>query len=68
MITGKENRGDDRAQGKLVESRLCDPACRQGGQIFMKMEKTFFADRFAMLRDRFRTNWMLVHENQDVNV
>ena len=31
-----------------------------GGQIFMKMEQTFFAPRFAMLRDRFGTSWMLL--------
>ena len=31
----------------------------EGGQIFMKMEETFFATRFAMLRDRFGTSWML---------
>jgi PhnB protein len=35
-----------------------------GGEIFMKMEKTFFANRFAMLRDRFGTSWMLLHEPQ----
>ncbi len=35
-----------------------------GGQVFMKMEETFFASRFAMLRDRFGTNWMILHENQ----
>ncbi|HEY9015891.1 MAG TPA: VOC family protein [Gemmatimonadales bacterium] len=34
----------------------------EGGEIFMKMEKTFFANRFAMLRDRFGTSWMLLHE------
>ena len=33
-----------------------------GGQVFMAMEKTFFANRFAMLRDRFGTSWMLLHE------
>jgi PhnB protein len=33
-----------------------------GGQIFMKMGKTFFASRFAMLRDKFGTNWMLLHQ------
>ncbi len=33
-----------------------------GGQIFMKMEETFFAFRFAMLRDRFGTSWMILHE------
>jgi PhnB protein len=34
----------------------------EGGQIFMKLEKTFFANRFAMLRDKFGTSWMLLHE------
>lgn len=36
----------------------------EGGEIFMKMEKTFFASRFAMLRDRFGTSWMLMNENR----
>ena len=35
----------------------------EGGEIFMKMEKTFFASRFAMFRDKFGTSWMLLHEN-----
>jgi len=35
-----------------------------GGEIFMKMQETFFASRFAMLRDRFGTSWMLLHERQ----
>jgi PhnB protein len=34
----------------------------EGGEIFMKMESTFFASRFAMLRDKFGTSWMLLHE------
>jgi PhnB protein len=33
----------------------------EGGQIFMPMEETFFAFRFAMLRDRFGTSWMILH-------
>ena len=33
-----------------------------GGEIFMKMEKTHFANRFAMLRDKFGTSWMLLHQ------
>ena len=33
-----------------------------GGEAFMKMEKTPFANRFAMLRDRFGTSWMLLHQ------
>lgn len=32
-----------------------------GGQIFMPMQETFFASRFAMLRDKFGTSWMLAH-------
>jgi len=28
----------------------------------MKMEETFFAHRFAMLRDKFGISWMLIHE------
>jgi PhnB protein len=35
----------------------------EGGEIFMKMEKTFFSNRFAMLRDRFDTSWMLLQGN-----
>jgi PhnB protein len=34
----------------------------KGGEIFMKMEQTPFANRFAMLRDRFGTSWMLLHQ------
>ncbi|GEO04952.1 VOC family protein [Adhaeribacter aerolatus] len=34
----------------------------EDGEIFMKMEKTFFANRFAMLRDKFGTSWMLLNE------
>ena len=32
-----------------------------GGQLFMPMQETFFASRFAMLRDKFGTSWMLLH-------
>ena len=32
-----------------------------GGQIFMPMQETFFASRFAMLRDKFGTSWMLLN-------
>jgi PhnB protein len=33
-----------------------------GGEIFMKMERMPFANRFAMLRDRFGASWMLLHQ------
>lgn len=35
-----------------------------GGEIFMPLAETFFAHRFAMLRDRFGTSWMLLHERK----
>ena len=34
----------------------------EDGEVFMKMERTPFANRFAMLRDRFGTSWMLLHQ------
>jgi PhnB protein len=37
-------------------------ALSEGGQVFMPMQETFFATRFAQLRDRFGINWMIVHE------
>jgi PhnB protein len=37
-----------------------------GGEIFMKMEKTPFANRFAMVRDRFGASWMLLHQPASV--
>ena len=35
-----------------------------GGEVFMPKAETFFAHRFAMLRDRFGTSWMLLHPKQ----
>lgn len=32
------------------------------GEIFMEMQTTPYANRFAMLRDRFGTSWMLLHQ------
>jgi PhnB protein len=34
----------------------------EGGEVFMKLGQTPFANRFAMLRDRFGTSWMLLHQ------
>ena len=36
------------------------------GEIFMPMKETFFALRFAQLRDRFGTSWMLLSERQSI--
>ncbi|NOT43378.1 MAG: VOC family protein [Acidobacteria bacterium] len=51
-------RVDSEAEAERLYALLAD-----GGQVFMRMEKTFFANRFAMLRDRFGTSWMLLHES-----
>ena len=48
---------DSAAEAERLYALLSD-----GGQIFMKMEETFFATRFAMLRDKFGTSWMLLCE------
>lgn len=37
-------------------------ALSEGGQVFMPMQETFFASRFAQLRDRFGINWMIMRE------
>jgi len=47
---------DSAQEAERVFSLLSD-----GGEVFMPMEETFFATRFAMLRDKFGTSWMLLH-------
>ena len=47
------------AEAERIYALLAD-----GGQIFMAMEATFFAERFAMLRDRFGTSWMVLCEGE----
>ena len=48
--------------GSAEEAERLYALLSDGGQVFMKMEKTFFASRFAMIRDKFGTSWMLLHE------
>lgn len=33
-----------------------------GGEAFMAIQETFFAHRFAQLRDKFGVAWMIIHE------
>jgi PhnB protein len=35
---------------------------QEGGEVFMPMAETFFAYKFGMLRDRFGTSWMILHQ------
>ena len=34
----------------------------EAGDVFMELQTTPFANRFAMLRDRFGASWMLLHQ------
>ncbi len=52
---------DSEAEAERTYTLLAD-----GGEIFMKLEKTPFANRFAMLWDRFGTSWMLLHEPESM--
>jgi PhnB protein len=45
----------------IDEAERINALLSDGGQIFMPMAETFFAHRFAMLRDRFGTSWMLLN-------
>jgi PhnB protein len=46
----------------IEEAERIYAALSDGGEIFMAMSETFFAVRFAQLRDRFGANWMIIHE------
>lgn len=48
---------DGEAETERLYALLTD-----GGEVFMKLEKTPFANRFAMLRDKFGASWMLLHQ------
>jgi PhnB protein len=37
------------------------------GKVFMPMEETFFASRFAQVQDQFGINWMILHERPRPN-
>ena len=45
-----------------VEAERVYAVLTEGGEIFMKMDKTHFANRFAMCRDRFGTSWMILQQ------
>ena len=45
-----------------AEAERIFSALSEGGEVFMKMQQTFFASRFGQLRDRFGINWMILHE------
>jgi PhnB protein len=48
---------DSTAEAERIYNLLAE-----GGEVFMPIQETFFAFRFAQLRDRFGTSWMILHE------
>jgi PhnB protein len=48
-------------QSDAEAERICS-ALSDGGEVFMPIRETFFATRFAQVRDRFGINWMIIHE------
>jgi len=48
--------------GSIEDAERIYALLSDGGQIFMPMAETFFAFRFAMLRDKFGTSWMILNE------
>jgi PhnB protein len=48
---------DDEGEAERIYSVLIED-----GEVFMELQKTPFANRFAMLRDRFGASWMLLHQ------
>jgi PhnB protein len=48
---------DSNEEAERIYNLLSD-----GGEVFMSMGETFFAHRFGMLRDKFGTSWMVIHQ------
>ena len=48
---------DSPAEAERIYSAFGD-----GGEVTMKMEETFFATRFAQLRDKFGVLWTILHQ------
>ena len=48
--------------GSVAEVERIYQVLSDGAEIVMKLDQTFFAEKFAMLRDRFGTPWMIIHE------
>ena len=48
--------------GSTDEAERVYATLSDGGKVLMPMAETFFAFRFAQLRDRFGANWMIIHE------
>jgi len=45
-----------------AEAERIFSALSENGEVFIPMQETFFATRFAQFRDRFGINWMVIKE------
>jgi PhnB protein len=45
-----------------AEAERIFSALSEGGEVFIPIQETFFATRFAQFRDRFGINWMIFRE------
>jgi PhnB protein len=45
-----------------AEAERVFAALSEGGEVFAPIQETFFATRYAQLRDRFGINWMIIRE------
>ena len=45
-----------------AEAERIFSALSEGGEVFIPIQETFFATRFAQVRDRFGINWMIMRE------
>ena len=50
------------ALDSVAEAERVYKLLSKDGEVFMPLEETFFATRFAMLRDRFGVSWSIIHE------
>jgi PhnB protein len=50
------------ALDSTAEAERVNRLLSEGGEVFMPLEETFYATRFAMLRDRFGVSWSVIHE------
>ena len=50
------------APGSDADAERIFALLADGGEVFMPVQETFFATRFAQLRDKFGTLWMIIHE------
>jgi len=68
LISDGRNQGNPKFDGFALTIQAKDGAeaeklfngLRQGGEVTMALNKTFFAQQFGMLKDKFGVQWMVI--------